>query len=190
MKCAVGLRRLLLGAAFCVLMATSVWCQEAKDAKPAEPEKKATFTPPLARLAAAKTVYLKRGSGSDVAFDVISAAVEGWGRYAVVTDIEKADLVIEVNAPEESGGVTFSSSTNTNTVTGRPEQSTSSNRQISSGGGPVRMVVYDPKTKAQLFFSSEIAKGAMKAKNREDNLVEAAQKLFLKFHDRVEPPPR
>ena len=190
MRCAFGLRRIAFGAALCLCALAAAWSQEPKDTKAAATEKKPTFVPPLARLAAAKTIYLKRGSGSDVPFDVISAAVEGWGRYAVVTDVDKADIVMEISAPEESGGVTISSSTNNNTVSGRPEQSNSSSRQISGGGGPVRMVVYDPKSKSQLFVSSELAKSAIKQKTREDNLVDAAQKLFLKFHDRVEPPPQ
>jgi hypothetical protein len=188
-------RRVAIGAAvgLPVLFAVcAVAGQEPKapkaEQKAAEPGKSSTFVPPLVRLTSAKTVYLKRSGGTDLPYNVISSAIEGWGRYAVVTDPEKADIVIEVSAPDEGGGVTISSSTNTNTVSGRPEQSTSSSRQLGSGGGPIRMVVFDAKSRVQLFASSEIAKSAIKQKTREDNLVEAAQKLFLKFHDRVEPP--
>jgi hypothetical protein len=35
----------------------------------------------------------------------------------------------------------------------------------------------------------EQAKSAMRQKTREDNLVQAAEKVFAKFHDRVEPAP-
>lgn len=179
-----------VGAVLCLLfLLLGALGQEpkGKEQKPPEPAKKTTFVPPLVRLAQAKTVYLKHAGGNDLPFDVISGAVEGWGRYTVVTDPDKADIVIEITAPDEGGGVTISSSTNNNTVSGRPEQSTSSSRQISSGGGPLRMVVFDAKTKVQLFASSELVKSAIKQKTREDNLVDAAQKLFLKFHDRVEP---
>jgi hypothetical protein len=51
------------------------------------------------------------------------------------------------------------------------------------------MTVYDAKTKRVLWIASETAKFAVKEKARENNLVEAAERLTSKFHDRLEPPP-
>ena len=156
-----------------------------------QPQKPAESTKPLsvgARLMAAKTAFVKRASGADVAYDTIRYAVEGWGRFTIVNKPEGADITIEVSAPGDGGGIAVSSSTTTtNGVTGRPEQNSNTTRTFNSGGGPVRMTVYDTKSKMLLFVASEQAKSAMKQKNREDNLVEAASKLVTKFRERVEP---
>ena len=155
--------------------------------KPAEPAAKPLSA--SARLMAAKTAYVKRAAGADVAYDAIRYALEGWGRFVLVSKPEEADITIEVTAPDDgNSGVTMSSTTSTNNTTGRPEQTTSSTRAFSGGGGPVRITVYDSKTKALLFIASEQAKSALKQKAREDNIVQAANKLVSKFHDRMEPP--
>jgi hypothetical protein len=143
---------------------------------------------PFTRLTAAKTVYLKNSGGSEIPFNVIETSMEGWGRYQVVNSADKADLIVEVTSPtENSGGVSVSSSTKTG-ASGKPEQSTSSSHEISPAGGPVKIVVYDARSKAALWSAMEQAKSAMHQKTREDNLVQAAEKVFTKFHDRIEPP--
>jgi hypothetical protein len=164
-----------------VFLALGAVGQEA--AKPAPPMN------PFTRLTAAKTVFLRNGGGSEIPFNVIESSMEGWGRYQVVNSADKADLIVEVTSPrEDSGGVTVSSSSKTDGM-GRPEQSTSSSRDISPSGGPVKIVVFDGRSKAPLWSGSEQAKSAMRQKQREDNLVQAAEKVFIKFHDRIEPPP-
>lgn len=160
-------------------------------AQDAQPQKPTESTKPLsasARLAAAKTAYVKRAGGADVAYDTIRYAIEGWGHFTVVNKPEDADITIEVSAPGDGGGVAVSSSTTTtNAVTGRPEQNSNTSRTFNSGGGPVKLTVYDTKSKMLLFVATEQAKSAMKQKNREDNLVEAASKLVTKFRERVDP---
>ena len=138
-----------------------------------------------ARLMGAKTAYVKKGSGNGLAYNVVSTTMEGWGRFQLVNDPGKADITVEVIAPDENGGITVSSSTTTSPMTGRPEQTSSANRQVGQGG-PVRLNVYDTKTHMLLFMDRENAKYAIKVKTREDNIVEAAQKLVGKFRDRVE----
>jgi hypothetical protein len=140
--------------------------------------------PPMSstsRLTAAKTIFLKRGPGSEIPYNVVSGIMEGWGRFTEVNSPDKADLVIEVSAPDQRGGVSVSSTT-------RGADSTtygSSSRQLS--GTMVKMVVYDAKSKLPLWSASEQPKFAMKQKAREDSLVEAAEKLAAKFRGRVEP---
>lgn len=165
----------------------SVFAQEAQSQKPGEATKPLTAS---ARLVAAKTAYVKRAAGADVAYDAIRYAIEGWGRYVIVSKPEDSDITIEVSAPADSdSGVAISSSTTTtNNTSGRPEQSSNTTRSFSGGGGPVRLTVYDSKSKMLLFVASELAKSALKQKNREDNLVSAASKLVTRFRDRVEPP--
>jgi hypothetical protein len=159
----------------------SAFAQEA--AKPVPPMN------PFTRLTSAKTVFMKKGAGTDIPFNVIESSMEAWGRYQMVNSADKADLIVEVTSPTETGGgVTVSSSTKTDNM-GRPESSTSTSRDISPAGGPVKIVVYDARSKAALWSGMEQAKSAMRQKTREDNLVQAAEKVFAKFHDRVEPAP-
>jgi hypothetical protein len=47
--------------------------------------------------------------------------------------------------------------------------------------------VYEAKSKRELWTGTEHVKSGFKKKTEEDNLVAAAEKLFLRFHDSVEP---
>jgi hypothetical protein len=139
-----------------------------------------------ARLTGARTVFIRRPHGNEIPFQAISVDFDGWGRYVMVNDESKADLVVEITAPEESSGFSVSSTTSSNTPMGKPEQSTTSRKDFSNA--PVRMVVLDAKSKTPLWMGSEQPKSALRRKGQEDNQVEAAHKLFSRFHDRVEPP--
>jgi hypothetical protein len=145
---------------------------------------------PFTRLTAARTIFIKNGGGGEIPFNVIESSMEGWGRYQIVRSADEADLILEVTSPTDTGGgVSISSSTKPDRNSGKPEQSTSTSREISPSGGPVKIVVYDAHSKAALWSGMEQAKSAMRQKQREDNLVQAAEKVFTKFHDRIEPPP-
>jgi len=137
------------------------------------------------RLAAAKTAFIKKVEGSEIPVNVITNSLEGWGRYTLVSAPDKADPLIEITSPEEQpSSVTINGSHN-NPLTGHPEQSSSTSRNISNV--PIRMSVLDAKTRLPLFTATEQPKHALKQKSRDDNLVEAAQTLFMKFHQAVEP---
>ncbi len=141
---------------------------------------------PSARMQAAKTAYVKNVEGTSIGSDTILTTLEGWGHYKIVDSPEKADLLIEVTSPSDTeGGVSISSSSSTSS--GKYEQSNKSTRELSPGGGAMRLVVRDAKTGSTLWFSSEQVKGAIKKNARENNLVEAAQRLVGKFRQRVEP---
>jgi hypothetical protein len=148
------------------------------------PEKKSpVFVPPSVRLKEAKSVFLKNAGGSEIPFNVIEGGIEGWGRYVLAESPEKADLIVEVTSPSEESGVSVTSKTTTGD--GPPQQSTTSTREL--GTGPIKLVVYDARNHVPLWSASEQPKGAFKQKNREDKLVEAAQKLVHAFRERVEP---
>ncbi len=49
------------------------------------------------------------------------------------------------------------------------------------------MTVLDARNKRMLWTAAESVKFAMKEKAKENNLVEAAERLASKFHDRLEP---
>jgi hypothetical protein len=137
------------------------------------------------RLGAAKSAFIKKVEGSEIPVNVITNSLEGWGRYMLVSGPEKADLIIEISSPEEQpSSVTITGSHN-NPLTGYPEQSTSTSHNLSMV--PIKMTVFDAKSKLPLWSATEQPKRAMKQKSREDNLVEAAENLFMKFHHAVEP---
>lgn len=178
--------------ALSALFAVGVAAQEAP--KPDDAAAKQATKPPVLsptlRLQAAKTAYVKRVEGSSIGSDTVTQTLEGWGRYKLVDSGEKADLIVEVTSPDEgSSGVSVSSSTSGPSRTGDRayEQSSKSSRELSTGGGPMRVAVRDAKTNTTLFVASEQVKGAMKKNTRENNLVEAAQRIMAKFHERVEP---
>lgn len=155
--------------------------QQDKDKKAAPPP-----MTPAARLAAAKTAYIKKSGGSDsIAFDVVNDTLQGWGRFTLVDAPEKADIIIEVFTTEDKPtGV--STSMKPSYRTGAPESSSSTSKEITIS--QIKLTVYDAKSKIGLWTGSEHPRGAMKKIARENNEVEAAQHLVERFHDDVEPP--
>jgi predicted Zn-dependent protease len=152
-----------------------------------QPDKKPVPEAPSARLAHAKNVLVTRARGNDIPFDTIKATLDGWGRFTLVETVEKADLVVTVATTGGDSSVRVASSNNISPLSGRPESSTSSTKDFSSAD--ITMTVYDAKSKRVLWMGTETAKSALKQTTRENNLVEAAQRLTVKFHDRLEPPP-
>ena len=174
-------RRLLLIPALLILLGSA----SAQDQAPPMPKKNPPMTP-TTRLAAAKTAFLKNAGGSSIPFDVIATSIEGWGRFSIVNSPDNADIIVEVLSPTGGGSVSVSSSTNSPSRNGQPESSTTTSREI--GTGTIKLTVIDGKSKSVLWMATEQPKSALRKKAQEDNLVSAAEKLFSKFHDRVEPP--
>lgn len=163
--------------------------------KPADPAKdsnspKAVPLTPSARLAAAHTVYLKRLGGSDIPVNSISEGIKGWGRYVVVGAPEKADLLLEVESPENTSGLTLATSERTAKSTGEPDRSSSTTLSRQTVSSEVKLTVRDAKSGMVIWLAVEQAKSSMRRVNRENSLVEAGERLFVRFHDRVEPPAR
>jgi hypothetical protein len=139
-----------------------------------------------ARLQAAKTVFVRRAGGSEIPYNVIESGLQGWGRMMVVEDPAKADLIAEISSPSDGSGVSVSSTTGpSSTSPGRDDAKTTTSRDLSNA--PVKLVVYDAKSKVALWSTMEQPKMGLKQKAREDKLVEAAQRLLAKFRERVEP---
>ncbi len=152
------------------------------------PESKAPSLSPASRLAAAKTAYLKNAGGSDIPFNVISDGVQGWGRYKLVSDPTEADIVIEVMSPSTGNGVSISATTNSDERNGVPAQSLTSSKELTVTR--ITLIVYDARSKAALWSATEQPKGGLKAKTRQDNVVESAQRLVTKLRSQVEPESR
>jgi hypothetical protein len=163
------------------------------EAKPADSRKninppKAPPLSPAARLTGAHTAFIKRTGGSDIPYTVISESMQGWGHLAVVDIPEKADLILEVESPEDTNGLNFGGSGKSSTPTSEPDRASSTWVTKQTTGGDVKLTVRDAKTGSALWRAAEQAKSSIHKTNRENSLVEAAERLFVKFHDRLEPP--
>jgi len=147
-------------------------------------DQKASATPvsPSARLAAAKTAFVRNGGGSEIPYNVIESGIEGWGRFTLVDSPVQADVIIEVQAPEEQNGTSVSSSTDSG-----GHVTSNSSRDISVA--IIKLTVYDSRTHLLLWSGYERPKGGFKEKTRDDNLVKAAETLVSRFRDHLEPPP-
>jgi hypothetical protein len=150
------------------------------------PEKKRpVMQTPSVRLTSARTVLIARTRGGDIPYDVIRTTIDGWGRFTLVKSTEQADLVIEVASSGGNSDVRVSSTMGTSARTGQPESGSSSSRDLSAA--EVSLTVFDGANKRVLWHGTETAKYAMKQKARENNLVEASEKLASRFHDKLEP---
>jgi hypothetical protein len=160
--------------------------QPASPSSASAPEKKRpVMQTPSVRLTSARTVLIARTRGGDIPYDVIRTTIDGWGRFTLVKSTEQADLVIEVASSGGNSDVRVSSTMGTSPRTGQPESGSSSSRDLSTA--EVSLTVIDGANKRVLWHGTETAKYAMKQKARENNLVEASEKLASRFHDKLEP---
>jgi hypothetical protein len=171
-------------AVFSVVFMAAMTGEAQSTAQP-PPEKKPVIETPSMRLASGKNVFMVRTHGSHIPFEVIRSTMEGWGRFTFVETPEKADLIIEIASSGDSG-VQVSSSSKVSAETGHEEKSSSARKDISPTD--VKMTVIDARNKRALWAATESVKFAMKEKAKENNLVDAAERLASKFHDRLEPP--
>ncbi|MGC2742383.1 MAG: hypothetical protein WA672_04290 [Candidatus Angelobacter sp.] len=148
-------------------------------------EKKPLIETPSMRFAAAKNVFITRTHGSRIPLDVIRSTMEGWERFTFVETPDKADLIIEIASTGDSG-VQVSTSSKVSADTGHEEKSSSTSKDISPT--EIKMTVFDSRNKRPLWAATESVKFAVKEKGKENKLVDAAERLASKFHDRLEPP--
>ncbi len=156
-----------------VAFASSLLAQEQP---PTEPRKPVST---VARLQAAKTVFLKNESVTDIPFNVIQAGMESWPRYEIVSSPDKADFILEVRAPEEPNP---NPSKDDN---GGHSKKESSKQDVTLQF--IRLTAMDAKTNAMLFSETQRPKGSWKGSNRTQSEIDCAQKLFTSFKNRVEP---
>jgi len=150
------------------------------------PQGKPPVETPTERLSKARTVMVIYARGNTIPFDVIKSTLEGWVRFTVVEAPEKADLIVEVSTTGGAGEGRVTAPDGPYMQTGRAERSNSASKEASNS--EITMTVYDAKNKRVLWTATETAKSAFKQTTRENNLVEAAERLASKFHDCLEPP--
>ncbi|HKD82715.1 MAG TPA: hypothetical protein VKH81_23695 [Candidatus Angelobacter sp.] len=150
------------------------------------PEKKPVIETAATRLASARNVLIVRTHGSEIPFETIVSTIDGWGRFTLVEARDKADLIIEIaSSGGGDSGVQVSSSSGVSPETGREQRSSSSRKDLTPT--QITMAVFDARNKRPLWSETESVKFAMKEKAKENNLVDAAERLAAKFHERVEP---
>ena len=136
------------------------------------------------RMAAARTVFLKNIGGSDIPFNVISRNFEGWGRYILVDSADNADMVIEIQSPDDGSEKKDTGGSKTSVYGGNQQKEQAAPKPSTE---MIILTVYD-KNKRPMWIGREEPKFAVRHKAADEHLLEAAQKLFTRFHDRVEPP--
>lgn len=151
--------------------------------KPAEKNPAASMSP-ASRIATAKTAFLKGAHGNKISFDVVSSALQNWGKFTLVDAPDKADIIIEVSSTGGSPATSYSSF-GPSKETGQIEQSSHTTKDLSSL--EITLSVYEAKTQLPLWKGTEKRKRAMKKVDKENNQVEAAERLATRFHDFVEP---
>lgn len=160
------------------------WAQQTTPAEPAATPAGAAAH--YDRMAAARNVFLKNVGGNDIPFNVISRNFESWGHYILVDSPEKADLVIEIQSPDDgSESKDKDSGQGKTSVYGGGQQK----EQPKPAVDMIIFTVYD-KNKRPMWIAREEPRSAVRHKAEETHLVEAAQKIFTRFHDRIEPPPK
>ena len=181
------LRLAVLALLSCVLLGAAV-AQEETAEKP-----KPVSISPRVRLQAARTLYLKNMGGNDIPFTLVTNAMAGF-RYVLVDDPSKADLVMEISAPEdpnakgkdkdkEKGDTGVRAGYNGRSVIGGNAAQSSTIVTTSD----VKMVVRDSHTRAVLWAGTELAKDALRKNKQEENMETAAQKLIQRFEQAVDP---
>ena len=144
----------------------------------------------LDRMAAARTVFLKNTGGNEIPFNVISRDFEGWAHYILVDSPEKADLVIEIQSPDDESANKDKDSEKSKThVYGGSQQKEQPKEPPKPPVDAIVFTVYD-KNKRPMWVAREEPKYAMRRKTEQANLEAAAEKIFTRFHDRIEPPPK
>ena len=179
-------RLLLQSSIVLIWLSLSVVTAGARQSTAPEPKPSPAANPPAVptdRLKTAKNIFLKKSGGSDIPYNVINSGFEGWGRYVLVDTPDQADIVMEISAPSDDSGTRVTAKTSRET--GMPESGYSSSKEVSSD--PIKITVFEAKSKRPLWSATDKPKFAMKQKTKENNLVESAERLFAKFHDRVEP---
>lgn len=153
----------------------------------AQQKKTPESTPAPDPFKTAKTVFLKQSSGSAIPFNVITSNMEGWDRFTLVDAPEKADIILEITSPRTVPDMPVASPIRDYPQRQRtPDQPTPTSKNAFTE--PVKLVAYDTRTMKPIWTASQRPHYAIKTKSRENSLVEAAESLFAKFHDRVEPP--
>src|SRR5258708_20797294 len=110
---------------------------------PASPATQAPITR-FDRLAVAKTIYIKNNANNEIPYNVISTSVESWGRYTIVDDPDKAEIVMQISMTGEEG-IKVTESNKTSMHSGRPGQQdqSQSKKEVSTEPVDIKVTIFD-----------------------------------------------
>jgi hypothetical protein len=129
-------------------------------------------------IASAKKIFLSNGGGSNLAYDAFYASIKEWGKYEIVGSPDSADLIVELGYRVEHGGTRVWSTTNTYDGSTHVHSAQIVDPQVT-------LTIFDAKTKNQLWSETDHRRLARRAKNREKETVNSAQRLVDDLKTRV-----
>jgi hypothetical protein len=129
----------------------------------------------------AKKVFLPNGGGSDLAYDAFYSKMKKWGKYEIVGSPEEADLIIQISYHVEHGGTRVWSTNNTYNGTTEVHSTQIVDPQLV-------LTIYDAKTKNSLWETIDHRRLARRAKNREKETINSAERLVDELKTRVNLP--
>jgi hypothetical protein len=132
-----------------------------------------------AAVANAKKVFLLNGqttaqyltkNGNALAFDTLYADVKSWGKYELVDSPKDADIVIELQyRPYSEGARSFG--------VYNPSTHTVQTRSVEEIGADFALVLYEVKSKEQLWSVSDSCGVARRVKNQQKEVIKSIGRL-------------
>jgi hypothetical protein len=120
--------------------------------------------------------YLTK-NGNTLAFDSLYDALKSWGRYELVDSPAGADIVVELQyRPYSEGSRTFG--------VYNPSTRTTQARTVDRFGADFVLIVYDAKSKEQLWFASDQPGAALIVKNQQKEVIKSINRLVATFKAR------
>jgi len=137
----------------------------------------------LPSILSAKTVYFDNRTGDDAVGTAAVAQLKKWGRFQIVRDKEKADLILLLSADPYHGGYIIFASGQTGTVdaNGDIQEDVVPNYNRLAPVRDAYLTVIDPTTGKSLWTDSHVWGGLLTGKNSVGaRLVQKLQKQIGK----------
>ena len=135
------------------------------------------------KILTARTVYFDNRTGADTVGAATLAQLKKWGRFQLVHDKHKADLILLLSADPYHGGYIIFASGQTGTVDadGRVQQDVVPNYNRLAPVRDAYLTVIDPSTGNNLWTDSHVWGGLLTGKNSVGaHLVQKLQKQIEK----------
>jgi hypothetical protein len=118
-------------------------------------------------MMAAKTVYFDNKTGADAVGEATVAQIKKWGRYRLVTNKAKADLIFLLTADPYRGGYIVMASGETGTMDdkGNMKEDPVPNYNVQAPTRDAYLSVIDPKTGSLLWSESHVWGGVLTGTN-------------------------
>ncbi len=125
------------------------------------------LAPLPAKVLTAKKIFVVNVCQDDLAYDAVYAALKNWGRFEMVDSAEASDLIFEV------GTVIYPTRVHVNNRAVLDEQ--------------ILLTILDSASKGPLWSTGERCRFAIRAKNREKETIDTAERLVNGLKARITP---